>query len=127
MAPIKVESDHDGGCITRQDGFMMCTQKVETLEPFSSHVIPMKMMETHMGEHINVMVQALHDQDGTLPPGLTMQNMYTELRKDGKKAVVVVQNHTAYPQTLEKDASGEGDTSTVASQGPQTWESTGSR
>ena len=28
--------------------------------------------------------------------------MYTELRKGSKKAVVVVQNHTAYPQTLQK-------------------------
>ena len=55
-----------------------------------------------MGEHLNMMVQALYDQDGTLPPGLTMQNMYTELRKGGKKAVVVVRNHTAYPQTLWK-------------------------
>ena len=48
------------------------------------------------------MVQALHAQDGTLPPGLTMQNTYTELRKGSKKAVVVVRNHTAYPQTLWK-------------------------
>ena len=31
-----------------------------------------------------------------------MQNMYTELRKGSKKAVVVVWNHTAYPQTLQK-------------------------
>ena len=31
MAPVKVGSDHDGGHITRQDGFMMHTQKVETL------------------------------------------------------------------------------------------------
>ena len=68
MVPIKVESDCDGGCITRQDGFMMCTQNVETLEPFSSHMIPVKMMETHVDKCINVMVQALHDQDGTLPP-----------------------------------------------------------
>ena len=48
------------------------------------------------------MVQALHAQDGTLPPGLTMQNTYTELRKGSKKAVVVVWNNTAYPQTLWK-------------------------
>ena len=41
-------------------------------------------------------------QDGTLLPGLTMQNMYTELRKGSKKAVVVVQNNTTYPQTLLK-------------------------
>ena len=48
------------------------------------------------------MVQALHEQDGTLSPGLTMQNTYTELRKGSKKAVVVVWNNTAYPQTLWK-------------------------
>ena len=49
------------------------------------------------------MVQALYAQDGTLPPGLTVQNMYTELRKGSKKAVMVVQNNTAYPQTLRKE------------------------
>ena len=84
---------------------LMYTQKVETLEPFSSHVIPLKMTETCLGEHLNVMVQALHAEDGTLPPGLTMQNMYTELRKGSKKVVVVVQNNTAYPQTLRKKTS----------------------
>ena len=35
-----------------------------------------------------------------MPPGLTVQNMYTELRKGSKKAVVW--NKTAYPQTLRK-------------------------
>ena len=60
----------------------------------------MKTTEAHLGEHLNVMVQALYIQDGTLPPGLTMQNMYNELRKGSQKAVVVVRNHTAYPQTL---------------------------
>ena len=102
MAPVKVGNDREEGYNTSQDGFVMHTQKVETLEPFSSHVIPMKMMEAHLGEHLNVMVQALYTQDGTLPPGLTMQNTYTELRKGSKKAVVVVRNHTAYPQTLWK-------------------------
>ena len=48
------------------------------------------------------MVQALWTQDGSLPPGLTVQNTYTELRKGSKKAVVVVWNNTAYPQTLQK-------------------------
>ena len=48
------------------------------------------------------MVQALHAQNGTLLQGLTVQNTYIELRKGSKKAVVVVQNNTAYPQTLWK-------------------------
>ena len=90
------------GYDTDQDSPLMYTQKVETLEPFSSHVIPMKMVEAYLGEHLNVMVQALYAQDGTLPPGLTMQNTYTELRKGSKKAVVVMRNNTTYPQTLQK-------------------------
>ena len=92
--------DQEGGCNAGQDGPLMYTQKAEILEPFSSHVIPMKMAEAYLGEWTNMMVQALHAQDGTLPPGLTMQNTYTELKKSSKEVVVVVQNHTAYPQTL---------------------------
>ena len=102
MAPVKVGNDHEEGHNTNQDGFVMHTQNVETLEPFSSHVIPVKMMKAHLGECLNVMVQALYIQDGTLPPGLTVQNTYIELRKGSKKAVVVVWNHAAYPQTLWK-------------------------
>ena len=85
MAPVEVGNAHEEGYDTNQDSFMMYTQKVETLEPFSSHVIPVKMMEAYLGECLNVMVQALYVQDGTLPPGLTVQNTYTELRKGSKK------------------------------------------
>ena len=41
-------------------------------------------------------------EDGSLPPGLTIQNTYTELREGSKKAVVVVRNSMAYLQTLQK-------------------------
>ena len=99
---MEVEDDRKEGYDTSQEGFIMHTQKVEILEPFSSHVIPIEMMGAYLGECLNVMVQSLHVQDGTLSPGLTMQNTYTEVRKGSKKAVVVVQNHTAYPQTLWK-------------------------
>ena len=102
MTPVKVGNDCEEGYNTNQDIFMMHTQKVETLEPFSSHVIPMKTTEAYLGECTNVMVQALYVQDGTLLPGLTMQNTYTELRKDSKKVVVVEWNHMAYPKTLWK-------------------------
>ena len=37
-----------------------------------------------------------------MPPGLTVQNTYTELRKGSGKAVVVVWNNTVYPQTPQK-------------------------
>ena len=87
---------------TDNDNPLMYTQKAETLEPFSSHVIPIKTVKVYLGECINVMVQALHAQDGTWLLGLTVQNTYTELRKGGKKAVIVAQNNTAYLQTLQK-------------------------
>ena len=90
MVPAEVEDDGKDGYDTSQEGFVMHTQKVETLGPFFSHVIPIKMMEAYLGECLNVMMQSLHAQDGTLPPGLMVQNTYTELRKGSKKAVVVV-------------------------------------
>ena len=65
----------------------------------------MRTGKAYLEEGIHVMVQALHAQDGTLPPGLAMQNIYTNLRKGSKKAVVVVWNNTTYPQTLQKKTS----------------------
>ena len=109
VTPVEVGNDREEGCKTDQDSPLMYKQKVETLEPFSFHVIPMKMMEAYLGEHLNVMVQALHTQNGTLPPGITVQNTYTELRKGSKKAVVVVQNqHHLPPDSLEEDPCGKG-------------------
>ena len=102
MLPVEVGNGQDEGYDTDKDSPLMYTQKAGTWEPFSSHVIPVKTMKAYLGEHLNVMVQALHAQDGTLLPGLTMQNTYTEKRKGHKKAVVVVQNNTAYSQTLWK-------------------------
>ena len=99
---VEVEIGQEEGYDADKDSPLMYTQKAETLEPFSSHVIPVKTVRAYLGEHLNVMVQALHAQDGTLLPGLIMQNTYTELRKGSKKPVVVVQNNTAYPQTLQK-------------------------
>ena len=102
MTPMEVGNGQEGGYDTDNDNPLMYTQKAETLEPFSSHVIPIKTVKAYSGECINVMVQALCTQDGTLLLGLTVQNTYTKLRNGGKKAVVVVWNNTAYPQTLQK-------------------------
>ena len=102
ITPVEVGNDQEEGYETDKDSPLMYTQKAETLEPFSSHVIPVKTTTAYLGEHLNIMVQALYAQDGTLPPGLTVQNTYTELSKGSKKAVVVVQNSTTYPQTLWK-------------------------
>ena len=37
---------------------LMYTQKVETIEPFSSHIVPVKTGKAYVGECINIMVQA---------------------------------------------------------------------
>ena len=102
MTPVEVGNDQEEGYDTNKDSPFLYTQKAETLEPFSSHVIPIKTTKAYLRECLNVMVQALYEQNGTLLPGLTVQNTYTELRKGSKKAVVVVWNNTAYPQTLRK-------------------------
>ena len=102
MMPMEVGDDQEEKFDTNDSNSLMYTQKVETLEPFSFHIIPVKTGKAYLGECINVMVQALWTQDGTLPPGLTIQNTYTELRKGSKKAVIVVQNNTTYQQTLWK-------------------------
>ena len=81
---------------------LMYTQNAETIELFSSYIVPVKAGRAYMGECINIMVQAIQTQDGSLPQGLTVHNMYTELRKGSKKAVMVVRNNTAYSQTLKK-------------------------
>ena len=90
MVPVEEGKDCKEGYSTNQDDFVMQTQKVETLGPFSSHVIPIQMMEAYFGKCLNMMVQALYGQDATLLPHLAVQNTYTELRKGSKKAVVVV-------------------------------------
>ena len=50
------------------------------------------------------MAQALQTEDCSLLQGLTIQNMYTELWQGSKKAVLVLRNSMAYPQTLQKKA-----------------------
>ena len=92
---LKEESDPDGY------DQLMYTQNVETIKPFS-HVIPVKAGRAYTGEGINIMVQALQTEDGSLPHGFIVQNTYTELRQGSKKAVVVVRNNMAYSQTLWK-------------------------
>ena len=91
---LKEEPDPDGY------GQLMYTQNMETIEPFSSHIVPVNVGRAYSGEHINIMVQALWTEDGYLPQGLTVQNMYTKLRQGSKKAVMVVKNNTAFLQTL---------------------------
>ena len=78
MMPLEVGDGQEGKFDSNNDDPLMYTQKAETLEPFSSRVISVKTGNAYLGEHINVIVQAIWTQDGTLPPSLTVQNTYTE-------------------------------------------------
>ena len=102
MVPMELGDGQKEEVGTNSYDQLMYTQNAETIEPFSSCVVPVKAGRTHKGEHINIMVQALQTEDGSLLQGLTMQNTYTELRQGSRKVVVVVRNNTAYSQTLQK-------------------------
>ena len=77
-------------------------EDMETIEAFSCHMIHAKTTATHTGVGLNVMTQALHAKDGSLPQGLTIQNSYTELCSGSKNVTVVARNSTSYPQALKK-------------------------
>ena len=79
-------------------------RNMETIDAFSSCVLPAKVEKAYMGEHINIMTQVLHIADGSLTQGITIQNAYMELQKGSKNVVMVVRNSTAYPQMLQKKA-----------------------
>ena len=84
MTPMEVGGGQEEKFDMNDDDQLMYTKNVETIEPFSSHIVPVKTGRTYVGEHINVMVQSLWTQDGSLPQGLMVQNTYTELRKGSK-------------------------------------------
>ena len=77
---------------------------METIKAFSSWVISIKAEKSYTGECINIMTQVLQTEDSALPRGLTIQNVYNELWKSSKYAVMLVSNSTAYPQMLQKKA-----------------------
>ena len=73
-----------------------------TIDAFSSCVIIAKAGTAHTRQRINVMTQALHIEDSSLPQGLMVQNTCTKQIKWNKNVVVVVSNSMAYPKTLRK-------------------------
>ena len=95
MMPMKVGDGQKEEFDTNGYDQLMYTQNAETIEPVSFHIVPVKSGRAYMGEHINIMVQALWTQNGFLLQGLTVQNTYTKLRKGSKKAVMVVRNSKA--------------------------------
>ena len=102
MTAVKVGDGTAEECGPDDYDQVMFTQNIETIEAFSSCIVLVKAEKAYTRGHINIMAQALQTADGSLLQGLTIQNTYTELRQGSKKAVVVVRNSMAYPQTLWK-------------------------
>ena len=101
MATVK-DSQTAGMSSPSECNEVVVTKIAETIDAFSSHVIPMKAERIYARERISVMTQALQAEDGLLPQGLTIQYAYMELKTGSKNTVVVVRNSTAYPYTLKK-------------------------
>ena len=59
MAAMEVGNSLKEEVDTDSYDHLMYTQNVETIEPFSSHVMPVKAGRAYTGECINIMVQAL--------------------------------------------------------------------
>ena len=59
MTPMEVGDGQEEEVDMNGYDQVMYTQNAEMIEPFSSHIVPVKTGRAYMGECINVMVQAL--------------------------------------------------------------------
>ena len=85
ITAVKIGDGIEGGSSLDDYDQVMFTQNVDTIEAFSSHMVLVKVEKAYTGGCINIMTQALWTEDGSLPQGLTIQNIYTELRQGSKK------------------------------------------
>ena len=81
---------------------VVTTMDSEKVDAFSFQIIHTRTKTTFTGVRLNVVTQALHAEEGSLPQGLTIQNAYTEMCNVSKNVTVMVRDSTAYPQTLRK-------------------------
>ena len=59
MMPMEVGDGQEEGVDTNSYDQLMYTQNTETIEPFSSCIVPVRAGRAYAEEHINFMVQAL--------------------------------------------------------------------
>ena len=67
VTPMEVGDGQGDKSNMNDNDQLMYTQKVEILEPFSSHIVHVRTGKAYIGEYINVMIQALQTKDGSLP------------------------------------------------------------
>ena len=73
MTAIKVGDGAAEECSPDDYDQVIFTQNIETIEAFSSHIVLVKVEKAYTRGCINIMVQALWTEDGSLPQGLTVQ------------------------------------------------------
>ena len=81
---------------------VVTTNNTEMIASFSPHIIDVRTRIACTGVRLNVLTQALHAEDGSLPQGLMIQNAYTKMHDGSKNVTVIVRNSVTYPQTLRK-------------------------
>ena len=75
MTAIKVGDGTAEECSPVDYDQVMFSQNIETIEAFSSCIVPVKVEKAYTRGHINV----LQTEDGSLLQGLTIQNKYTRV------------------------------------------------
>ena len=68
----------------------------EVVYPFSSAMVHAKTETVFMGYRLNVMSQSLKPEDGSLPPGLTVNGHYDTLKNGSQSITISVRNHTPF-------------------------------
>ena len=81
---------------------VITTKESEMIDAFSSKNIHARTKTAFTRVRLNVMTQTLHAEEGLLPHGLMIQNVYTEMSNGSKSVAIMVRNGTVYPQTLKK-------------------------
>ena len=81
---------------------VVTTKGNETIDALSSRIIHTWMKTTFTSVRLNVMTDALHAEEGSLPQGLMIQNTYTKIQNGSKNVTIIVRNNMVYPQSLEK-------------------------
>ena len=101
---MATEADNETTNDSALEGYneLVYTKDTKIIDVFSSCVIPVRLEKAYIADCINIMMQVLQTEDGSLPQYLTVQNAYTELRWGSKNALVEIRNNTAYLQILQK-------------------------
>ena len=76
---------------------VVTTRDTEMIDAFSSCIIYVSVRTAYTGVGLNVMTQALHAENRSLPQGLTIQNVYTKMHNGSKNITVKVRKSIVYP------------------------------